>query len=153
MTRASVKPLGRFEARPGRWWQTGEREPGPLTATQHRSMASARQLARLMDSRFGVGGVRFGLDPILGIVPGLGDAVASVASIHLLLVGLHLGVPGSKLARMALNIGVDFVFGLVPVLGRVTDLIFKANTRNLRILEAHVLDLERRHGSRGHDAG
>ena len=114
----------------------------PLTPLQRQSLASARRIARLMDARFGVPGIRFGLDSIVGLIPGVGDAITTAVSLYLIGVGVHLGLPKRSLARMLLNTGFDFVTGLVPVAGDAVDLLFKANMRNLRIIEDHVRRVE-----------
>jgi hypothetical protein len=119
------------------------RDPySPLTPAQRSSLTMARRVARLMDARFGVPGLRFGLDTIVGIVPVAGYVITTGASLYLLLVARHLNLPKRALLRMALNIGADFLVGLVPVAGDAADLFFKANMRNLRIIEDHVRRVE-----------
>lgn len=120
---------------------------GRLSPGQQHYLTGARQLARLMDARWGIGPLRFGLDSILGLAPGLGDAVAAVISLYQVWVGVQLGLPGSKLGRMLGNTIFDFLIGLVPFVGDLADTFFKVHIRNLRIIEQHVRDTER--GSRG----
>lgn len=81
---------------------------------------------------------RIGLDPILGILPVSGDAVAALASLYIVLQGVRVGVPRHELATMILFIAVEFVVGSVPVLGTLLDAVVKVNQRNVRVLESHV---------------
>jgi hypothetical protein len=78
---------------------------------------------------------RVGLDPVLGLVPGLGDWIGWAASLHLLVAGARAGADAATLTRMAANVLLDAVAGAVPVLGDLFDLGWKANTRNLALLE------------------
>ena len=80
---------------------------------------------------------RLGLDPVLGLVPGLGDAVGAVIALWLLAEGFRLGVSRATLARIASNIGVDALIGAVPVAGDVFDFAWKSNLRNVVLLERH----------------
>jgi Domain of unknown function (DUF4112) len=96
-----------------------------------------RNLSRLMDSSFQVPGlgIKFGLDPIVGVVPVLGDAVAAVVSLYILHQARTLGVSTSTLWKMFANIAIDFLVGEIPALGDVFDLVFKANQRNIKLIE------------------
>jgi hypothetical protein len=99
-----------------------------------------RRWAVLLDSQFKVPGtnVRFGLDAIIGIVPGLGDLVAPVFTVILLGTGLKMRVPAVVLARMVLNAGIDMLLGLVPIAGDIGDVFWKADLRNMALLERHA---------------
>ena len=115
---------------------------GPFTPSQRRVLAGARQFGELMDNRFSVLGFRFGLDSIVGLIPGIGDAISAIASVYLLWVGTQLGLPKRKLARMLANALADLGFGLVPVVGDVADAVFKSHLRNLRIIDEHARRVE-----------
>jgi hypothetical protein len=82
--------------------------------------------------------VRFGLDAVLGLIPGVGDVVGAAAAGYIVLAAARLGAPPSVLVRMLLNVGVDTVVGAVPLLGDLFDIGFKANSRNVRLLEASL---------------
>jgi hypothetical protein len=82
---------------------------------------------------------RIGLDPLLGLLPGAGDIVAALMAATTLLSALKHGVPGVTIARMGVNIALDYVIGLVPLLGDLGDFAFKANRRNLELLRRHAL--------------
>lgn len=93
-----------------------------------------------MDASLRVPGtnIRFGLDPILGLVPVAGDVVSAAFSLYILREAARLGVPRPVLARMATNIGIDVAVGLVPLLGDAGDVFFKANQRNLGLIDRHL---------------
>ncbi|WP_375590327.1 DUF4112 domain-containing protein [Hoeflea alexandrii] len=93
-------------------------------------------LAGILDNRFRLPGtsIRFGLDSIVGLVPGIGDTLVAAPSIWMIWRGYVMGVGKLPLARMAANAGVDYVVGAIPLLGDVFDVGFKANLRNMAIL-------------------
>lgn len=100
----------------------------------------AKTVAHLLDEsvRVPVVGYRIGLDPILGVLPVAGDAVAALASLYVVFVGARLGVPPRALATMLALIGLDYVAGSVPVVGTVVDAVLKVNERNVAIVESHA---------------
>jgi len=97
-------------------------------------------LARLMDSAFVIPGLnlRVGLDSLIGLVPGVGDAVTTAVGAYIVYEARRLGLPKHKIARMIGNVAFDSVLGAVPLAGDVFDVFFKSNTRNLRILREHL---------------
>lgn len=103
-------------------------------------LARVRALARLLDSAARVPGtgVRFGLDAVLGLVPGLGDLAGTAIAGYIVLAAARLGAPPSLLVRMLLNLGIDTAVGAVPVAGDLFDVAWRANTRNVALLEEHV---------------
>lgn len=104
------------------------------------SVDRARILARALDSAVRIPGtnVRFGLDAVLGLVPGLGDVAGAAMGSYLVLLGSRLGAPKPVLARMVLNIALDTLAGVVPVAGDLFDVAWKANTRNMALLERYI---------------
>jgi hypothetical protein len=104
------------------------------------SMDALRRYAWILDSLFElpVVKVRFGLDAIAGLVPGLGDLTTPVFSTYLLLQAFRMRVPKVVLLRMMLNVGVDALVGLVPILGDLFDIGFKANMRNMALVERYA---------------
>jgi len=102
--------------------------------------ARVRALARMLDSavRIPGTGVTFGLDPILGLVPGIGDLAGAVFSGYIVLTAARIGAPRSVLARMLLNLVTDTLVGSVPVLGDLFDVGFRANIRNSELLDKHL---------------
>ncbi len=101
------------------------------------ALASARLLARLLDDAIAIPGTSFriGIDPLLGLVPGLGDALAAALAGWLLVSAARLGAPRAVIARMGLNVAIDFLIGLVPGAGDLLDFFWKSNRRNLALLE------------------
>ena len=93
-------------------------------------------LAYYLDDLFRIPGVgwRFGLDAVVGLVPGVGDTLTSLASFYILLAGVRYGVPKITLLRMALNIGVDYLLGSVPFIGDALDFFWKSNDMNMNLI-------------------
>jgi uncharacterized protein DUF4112 len=99
-----------------------------------------RRLARLLDAAVRIPGIgaRVGLDGIVGLVPGIGDAATAALSLYIVLEARRLGVRKGALARMLANVAIDTLVGAVPVLGDVFDVVWKANLRNIGIIEEHM---------------
>lgn len=100
------------------------------------------RVARLMDSQFQLPGTRFrfGLDPLLGLLPIVGDLSSTAVSVALLLTMLRHGASGAVVVRMALNILIDTVVGAIPVIGNVFDFAYKSNERNVALLRRHYAE-------------
>jgi hypothetical protein len=118
----------------------------PILITERERQWDVREidvevLARWMDSVFVIPGtgIRFGLDALVGLIPGLGDTLTSVVSLYILKVASLRGVPRVVLARMALNIAIDYLLGTVPVVGDAFDIYWKANLKNVELLRRHSL--------------
>lgn len=109
-----------------------------------RTATDVRDLARLLDSRFRVPGTNlsFGLDGILGLVPGFGDAAGLALSAYVIVHAIGLGARGATVGRMVANVAVDAAVGAIPVVGSVFDFWFKANNRNVALLERYGVDPE-----------
>jgi len=105
-----------------------------------RALAALRKWAVLLDSAFQVPGtkMRFGLDPIVGLIPGAGDIITGFFSVMIVVHAMRLKVPKVVVGRMLLNTGIDVLVGAVPLLGDLFDAGFKANLRNLALLERHA---------------
>jgi hypothetical protein len=101
----------------------------------------ARKFAESMDSQFNILGIKFGWDSIIGFVPGLGDAVSVGLSFYLLWVAFKIRVPADVRNKIVANIVLDAVIGAIPLFGDVVDLFFKANLRNLALLEKYSQSL------------
>lgn len=102
-------------------------------------------LADWLDSRFRIPGtqIRFGLDAILGLLPGIGDGVLALPSAYLIASAHRLGISRFVLTRMIMNVGIDMVLGAVPLIGDIFDIGFKANRRNVALLRRHLADQKR----------
>lgn len=101
-----------------------------------RNLDTLRRWAGLLDNAFRVPGtqIRFGLDPILGLVPGIGDLATPVLCVLILVHSARVRVPKIVLARMVLNALIDFIVGAIPVLGDLFDFAWKSNEWNLALL-------------------
>jgi len=113
----------------------------PESATDSREAEPLfRWLAFFMDNLVRVPGTNFriGLDPIIGLIPGVGDTGAAVISAMALLKAARLGLPKIVMARMALNILINQIVGIVPVVGDAFSAWFKSNARNYKLLQEHA---------------
>jgi len=104
-----------------------------------------RRWARLFDSAFQIPGTsfRFGLDPLIGLIPGIGDLASPVFALFIIWHAAKLRVPKVVLARMVINALVDAVVGAVPVIGDALDFGWKANEWNMALLERHAMPGQR----------
>jgi hypothetical protein len=105
-----------------------------------RALVALRKYAVLLDSAFQVPGtkMRFGLDPIVGLIPWAGDVITGFFSVMIVIHAVRLRIPKIVISRMMLNTGLDLLAGAVPLLGDLFDAGFKANLRNLALLERHA---------------
>jgi hypothetical protein len=99
-----------------------------------------RKLSRLMDTAIRIPGIgfRFGLDPIIGLVPGAGDVVSTAFSAYIIFLATRFGLPRGVLAQMIFNIALEAVVGSVPLVGDLFDAAYKSNIRNLALLEQQL---------------
>lgn len=120
---------------------TGEaqRIPTPaLPSDAARRLRRLRALAWWLDGAIPVGGRwRIGLDPIIGLIPGIGDWIGATLSLYIVYEGARLGLPIGVLVRMGLNVLIETVFGAVPIFGDLFDFAWQANLRNVRLVERH----------------
>jgi Domain of unknown function (DUF4112) len=103
-----------------------------------------RKFSRLMDTAFGIPGTKFriGLDPIIGLIPGLGDLVSTILSAYIIYLAARFNLPKELLAKMIFNVGLESVVGAIPLIGDLFDAFYKSNIRNLEILEQHLGQIE-----------
>ena len=118
-----------------------ERQP-PTTTITIDHQAAVRALAKLLDTSLVVPGtnIRFGLDAILGLLPGIGDTISAAAGSYIIYAAHQVGVPKRVLARMLANLGIDTVIGSIPFAGTIFDVAYKSNVRNAALLEQAVID-------------
>lgn len=109
------------------------------------------RLSYLMDDQFRVPGTnfRFGLDPILNLIPVAGSASGFLISIALLLSMARHGASKKVAIKMTLNVVLDFLFGGIPVIGQIFDFFFKANKRNIRLLKEHYYEGKHQGSAKG----
>lgn len=128
--------------------KTDASRPRPVTRLQRTSpheqeVQRLEELAHWLDTLFRLPGtnIRFGLDSILGLIPGLGDTLTTLPAAYVVLTAHRMGVSRLTLWRMVMNVGIDTLLGAIPLLGDLFDVGFKANRRNVALLRQH---LERR---------
>ncbi len=104
------------------------------------SLARITLLAKLLDNAFVIPGLnrRVGLDSVIGLVPGVGDAISAAIASYIIWEARQLGLPRWKIARMIGNVAVDTTIGAIPLAGDLFDVFFKSNERNLRIIHEHL---------------
>jgi hypothetical protein len=114
-------------------------------STQHHRIARLRRWSNLLDSAFRIPGtrLRFGWDALVGLVPGIGDLATAVFSGLLLIEAFRTPLPRIIQARMISNVLIDLAIGAVPVVGDLFDFAWKANAKNLQLLERHGYTRER----------
>ncbi len=125
--------------------------PLPVTFDANERLRWVERISRLMDSQFRLPGTRFrfGLDPLLGLLPVVGDLSSLAVSGALLLTMARHGASGAVVVRMALNILLDTVIGAIPILGNLFDFAYKANNRNLLLLRRHYAEGRHRGSGKG----
>lgn len=101
-------------------------------------LCRARFLANWLDARFSLFGIRFGLEGIVGLIPFVGDTLGMLAGIYPIYVAHRHRLGNGVMLRMAINLLIEWWIGVVPVAGDLADIWFKANLRNLRLLEHAV---------------
>jgi hypothetical protein len=104
------------------------------------SLRRAKIVASVLDDAIRVPGtdIRFGIDPLVGLVPGLGDLLGGAASVYIILEAARAGAPASVITRMALNVGIDTLVGGLPLVGDLFDFAWKSNARNVKLLAGHL---------------
>ena len=117
-----------------------------------RPMSRAERIARLdalatlLDTAFVVPGtnIRFGVDALIGLVPGIGDAITTLLALYVVREARELGAPRFLILRMLGNVAIDGLFGAVPLVGDAFDVAWRANRRNIKLLRDHLDAVERR---------
>lgn len=123
----------------------------PKAAGQERPELAEKRLRRLawvLDNSIPLpGGYRIGVDGLIGLIPGFGDAAGALLSSYIVVEAGRLGASKSLLLRMAFNVFVETVIGTIPLAGDLFDFVYKANARNVRLLEEHVREPQRQRKS------
>ena len=89
---------------------------------------------------------KIGIDPIIGIFPVIGDLLGSILSIYIIYSGSKMGVSAQVIAKMSLNLGIDFTVGLIPVFGDIFDMGWKANKKNIELIEKNINQTKENNG-------
>lgn len=123
----------------------------PATFDADERLRWVERIARLMDSQYQLPGTRFrfGLDPLLGLLPVVGDLSTLAVSGALLLTMLRHGASGAVVVRMAFNILLDTIIGAIPILGNLFDFAYKSNERNVALLRRHYAEGRHRGSGKG----
>lgn len=104
-----------------------------------KNIAQLRSLSRLLDTKFqGPLGTRYGMDALIGLIPGVGDFITSALSFYIIAQAAALGVSSATLIRMAINIIFENVIDMIPFVGNLFDFYWKANKMNLDLIESHL---------------
>lgn len=99
---------------------------------------AATRVANLLDNRFNFLGIRFGLNGLLGLIPGAGDFIVAALGFYIVWIAVRLGLPLSAISEMIGNIIANFLLGLLPVIGDAVDFFNHANLKNLKILKKYA---------------
>lgn len=113
-----------------------------LTSRERAALERTRTASTLFDEAIRIPGIgyRVGIDPLIGVLPVSGDAVGAVLSLYIVAESARLGVPPKTLLRMLVNIAIDTGVGSIPIAGDLFDIVWKANKRNVSLLEAHLAE-------------
>jgi Domain of unknown function (DUF4112) len=100
----------------------------------------AKFLAELLDQRFTIPGtsIRIGLDPIISLIPGIGDLIANLTGSLILVIAAQLGVPKVALVRMGINVAINTIIGAIPIFGDIISIWFRSNVRNVELLQRYL---------------
>src|SRR5437762_415341 len=111
-----------------------------IASDQGSSTRRVRVLAKLLDNSIGIPGTgwKIGFDPLVGLIPGIGDLIGAVLSGYIILEAARSDVPAFTLARMLVNVGIDTLLGAVPAVGDLFDAAWKSNMKNVALLERHL---------------
>jgi hypothetical protein len=118
----------------------GGKRQKPWSPQDEARLKRIRLLSRVLDEQFRIPGTtyRVGLDGLLGLIPGVGDAAGALLSTYILYDAIRLGAPSTVLLRMIANIGIDAVGGAIPVVGDIFDMAWKTNKKNAALPHAYV---------------
>ncbi|KAI7883098.1 hypothetical protein K492DRAFT_205647 [Lichtheimia hyalospora FSU 10163] len=120
------------------FWQ---RKPDPLdylTPHERAVLKKVKKQARWLDKGFGCCCCQVGVDPIIGLIPVIGDFAGMLLALYLVQIAMQVGLPSEVVSAMMTNVVLDFLVGLVPIVGDLMDIAFKCNTRNAVLLENHL---------------
>ncbi len=106
---------------------------------RNKSFQNLKRISELLDTKYsGPFGIKFGLDPILGLIPGIGDFVTTVLSFYIIFQAYMIGVGYSVLIRMCVNVLLENLIDMIPFFGNIFDFIWKSNTKNLELLNKYI---------------
>ena len=111
-----------------------------INATKH--LIIVRKVTKLLETEFSIWNFKFGIDPILGLIPGVGDIISAILSFYIVLIAILHHISITKIVHMIFNIGFDLIIGSIPLIGDAFDFVIKPNTKNLIILEKEIQRIE-----------
>jgi hypothetical protein len=113
-----------------------------MTKTNQEKLVFIKKYAKFLDSQFTIPGTnfKFGLDPLLSLIPLLGSFSGLVTGFIFIFLAHRNGVSGKAKMMMTKNVLIDYVYGLIPILGNIKDFIYRSNLKNLKIVEEHLLE-------------
>ena len=120
---------------------TSDKRKFPTVGTDPQAVRQrVEAMEKVLERLFVIPGTKrtVGLDVILDLVPGVGDVTAAALGAYIVWEAKNLGMSKSQMSRMAGNVGVDFLLGLIPWVGAIPDFFFRSNTRNIRIIKKHL---------------
>ncbi len=124
----------------------------PNGRTVGEEIAGFDRFSRFMDTGFGIGGIRFGADSLIGLIPVAGDVVTGAAGLYALVTASRLKLPGTAHAEIVVNLLLDTVLGAVPIAGDAFDIFFRSHRRNFRVVEKHLVRRAEAHQRAQRDA-
>lgn len=101
-------------------------------------LKTAELFASILDNRFSIFGITFGLAVILDLIPEVGDMLAAVLSLYIVWIAVQMDLPQIRIFQMLVNIGINLILGLIPVVGEATYILRKANIKNVAILKKYA---------------
>lgn len=114
-----------------------------LKIDKQNHLSVVREVTKFLETEFTIWKFKFGLDPILGLIPGLGDILSSILSFYIVYVAVIHKIPLSKIVRMVFNVLADLIIGSFPIIGDLLDFFIRPNVKNLAILEREIKNLEK----------
>ena len=112
-----------------------------MSAIKNKKVDELKALSILLDSQFtGPFGIKFGLDGIIGLIPGIGDLITTAMSVYILFQAATLGCTPATLTRMGLNIVIENIFDIIPIFGHLFDFFWKSNNKNIALLDQHLIN-------------
>ena len=111
-----------------------------MNVIKNKKVDDLKSVSILLDSQFSAFGFRFGLDSIIGFIPGVGDLITTSMSLWILYQAAGLGCTPATLMRMGLNIVIENIIDIIPFFGHFFDLFWKANNKNMALLDQHLIN-------------
>ena len=97
-------------------------------------LQAAEHIAHILENRFQIFGFKFGIEPLVGLIPWIGDFLGFILSLYIVWIATQMKLPKEVIVKMYHNVIFDFLIGLIPVIGDISDFIYKANSKNLALL-------------------